>query len=107
MRLIDGNGSYTLNEINGTGHSLAFGGNFIDVYDSDGKHICQFWAGDAPAIDAAEVVRCKGCKYYETGVEYYTGGPDVGTKDICRLLHRQMLDDDFCSYGERRNYAEE
>ena len=53
-------------------------------------------------IDVAIVTRCKDCKYYEIGVEYYTGGPDVGTKDICRLLHRQMQDDDFCSYGERR-----
>lgn len=51
-----------------------------------------------PAVDAVEVVRCKDCKFYETGVEYYGGG----TKDVCRLLKRQMLDDDFCSYGERR-----
>lgn len=49
------------------------------------------------AVDAVEVVRCKDCKFYEAGVEYYGGG----TKDICRLFKRQMQNDDFCSYGER------
>ena len=53
--------------------------------------------GLAPAVDAVEVVRCKVCKFYETNVEYYGGG----TKDVCRLLRRQMQYDDFCSYGER------
>ena len=53
-RMIDANGSYTLNDCNDTGHSLCFGGGFIDVYDPKGKHICQFWAGDAPTV---EVVR--------------------------------------------------
>ena len=56
--LIDANGSYTLNECNETGHSLCFGGGFIDVYDQKGKHICQFWAGDAPTVDAV-VFPCK------------------------------------------------
>lgn len=51
-----------------------------------------------PAVDAVEVVRCKDCKFYETGVEYYGGG----TKDVCRFLKRQTQEDDFCSYGERR-----
>lgn len=45
-----------------------------------------------------EVVRCKDCKFYEAGVEYYGGG----TKDICRLFKRQMQNDAFCSCGERR-----
>lgn len=50
------------------------------------------------SLDAVEVIRCKDCRFYETGVEYY---PD-GTKDVCRLLKRQMLEDGFCSVGERR-----
>ena len=54
--------------------------------------------GEAPAADVVEVVRCKECRFYETDVEYYGGG----TKDVCRLLKRQMQCDDFCSYGERR-----
>ena len=52
----------------------------------------------APTIDAVEVVRCKDCRYYET-VEYW---PD-GTKTVCRLFKRQMLEDAFCSCGERKD----
>lgn len=51
-----------------------------------------------PAVDAVEVVRCKDCKYYEH-LEYYGGG----TKDVCRTLKRQTREDDFCSYGKRRD----
>ena len=58
QRLIDANGSYTLNECNEAGYSLGFGGGFIDVYDPKGKYICQFWAGDAPTVVAVEV-KCK------------------------------------------------
>lgn len=47
--------------------------------------------------DVVPVVRCAKCRYYETA-EYY---PD-GTKQVCRLFKRQMQEDNFCSYGERR-----
>lgn len=51
-------------------------------------------------IDAAptiyQIVRCKNCKRYEIA-EY-----DNGVKYVCRLLKRQMQEDDFCSYGEKR-----
>lgn len=53
---------------------------------------------EQPVVDAVEVIRCKDCRFYEMGVEYY---PD-GTKDVCRLLKRQMLEDGFCSIGERK-----
>ena len=94
-RLIDANGSYTLNECNETGHSLCFGGGFIDVYDPRGKHICQFWSGDAPTVDAVEVVRCKDCKHMEV------------TPDCLRWCNvwngiNGMGDDGFCNYGERK-----
>lgn len=58
---------------------------------------------EMPRVDAVEVVRCKDCRFYETGVEYY---PD-GTKDICRLLKRQMLEDGYCSVGERKDGGHE
>ena len=51
-----------------------------------------------PTADAVEVVRCKDCKYYEHP-EYYGGG----TKDVCRTFKRQMKEDDYCSYGERKD----
>ena len=101
VRLIDANGSYTLNECNETGHSLCFGGGFVDVYDPKGKHICQFWAGDAPTVDAVEVVRCKDCKHYGWEQEPCHGS----TQRFCRL-HKGLVvvdRDTFCSYGERKD----
>ncbi len=54
-----------------------------------------------PAADVVEVVRCEKCRFYEIA-EYYH--PDcIGTKQVCRLLKRQMQEDDYCSYGERKD----
>lgn len=45
---------------------------------------------EAPTVDAVEVVRCKVCKYHN--------------KPPCpmRLSFNWTEDDDFCSYGERK-----
>jgi len=42
-----------------------------------------------PTVDAVEVVRCKDCKQYN-GHRY------------CTYFAEAVLDNDFCSYGERR-----
>ena len=55
----------------------------------------------ATAVDFVEVVRCKDCKFYEE-VEYFSCDSENPTKNVCRLLTRQMQSDDFCSYGKRR-----
>ena len=49
---------------------------------------------DMPTVDAVEVVRCKVCKYHN--------------KPPCpmRLSFNWTEDDDFCSYGERKEGAE-
>lgn len=54
---------------------------------------------EAPVVDAVEVVRCKDCKYYKKGsCELHSVWPDeYSTGYDCR-----PDDDDFCSYGERR-----
>ena len=44
----------------------------------------------APAVDAVEVVRCKDCK--NKGMCAHHNGRYIG----------QFDEDDFCSYGERR-----
>lgn len=53
----------------------------------------------APTVDAVPVVRCRECKYFESDSgycnfhsQYYDGG---GTWEIFK-------EDDFCSYGERK-----
>ena len=47
-----------------------------------------------PTADAVPVVRCKDCKYRD------------GTPGQPNILCAQMHEDDFCSYGKRREDAE-
>ena len=59
------------------------------------------WAQDideAPTVDAVPVVRCKDCKYYK------------GFNNACHCHKADkngtpifVREDDFCSYGERKN----
>ena len=58
----------------------------------------------APTVDAVEVVRCKDCKWYKEG-KYL-----APNKFCYRLKDRSgehigynFSDDDFCSYGERKD----
>ena len=62
---------------------------------------------DQPTADVVEVVRCKDCKYRDTMPEYeYDDDHEhrtlMGT-DFCRWWHDESPnDDDYCSYGERK-----
>ena len=58
---------------------------------------------DAPTVDAVEVVRCKDCKHRKKWTTtgqfccfHETSGMAVGV---------DLRDDDFCSYGERKDDA--
>lgn len=51
------------------------------------KAIC-----DIPSADVVEVVRCKECIYNDRG---WCGAQEYGT--------RYIEDDDYCSYGERKD----
>lgn len=45
--------------------------------------------------DFVEVVRCRDCRWFED--------PPAGTMTgVCELTERLMFDDEYCSYGERR-----
>ena len=48
----------------------------------------------APTIDAVPVVRCKDCVSYEP-----EPGTDLGWCPVCSFVR---WDDDFCSYGGRK-----
>lgn len=50
----------------------------------------------APTVDAVEVVRCRDCKHYKPD-EYECGCDFAGGLPYVKA-------DDFCSYGERRDY---
>lgn len=53
-----------------------------------------------PAADVVEVVRCKNCKWWEKGKDYtpYCNNIDCG-------LFYTARENDFCSYGERKENA--
>ena len=46
-----------------------------------------------PTIDAVEVVRCKDCFHYES---------DGGAMMTCNVTDTVCDNDDYCSYGERK-----
>ena len=50
--------------------------------------------------NTVEVVRCKDCKHYKPMKPYpsYNGH----TNYCCRCASTRVADDDFCSYGERK-----
>ena len=51
-----------------------------------------------PTVDAVPVVRCRECKYHEdTSVTEY---------EHCCLLSKTVRYNDFCSYGERKEGAD-
>ena len=53
---------------------------------------------DAPTVDAVIVTRCGDCKYRI----YRYINEEIGEIGGCELFNRAMSNDDFCSYGERK-----
>lgn len=56
---------------------------------------------DAPAVNAAPVVRCKDCKHFFPDYMNTIGGNVVVYR--CELDHDYGRDDYFCADGERAN----
>ena len=50
---------------------------------------------DAPTVDAVPVVRCRECQYAKNAKVNKKGFR------ICPASHMEIVDDDYCSYGER------
>ena len=78
--------------------------NLIDrdeLIDSLGVSDMEIFAkeviGDAPTVDAVEVVRCKDC---QSGCKLWFSDKGV---NFCRKLGIDVKPDDFCSYGERKD----
>lgn len=66
-----------------------------DEYEA-GKDVVTECIAYAPAVDAVEVVFCKNCIYQKDAT--------VNSKGfiICPVSNMEITDDDYCSYGERR-----
>lgn len=55
---------------------------------------------EAPAADVAPVVRCRECKKWDDDPDSY--GKDDGPKGKCMKSFEETYDNDFCSYGQRK-----
>ena len=77
--------------------------HFTQCHDTDQTALIDMVCediGNAPTVDAVEVVRCKDCKHRVVGFggdDFVCGNPYYGMASGVELR-----DDDFCSYGERR-----
>jgi hypothetical protein len=59
---------------------------------------------DAPSVEAVEVVRCKDCKWYKEGKYLAPNKFCFRMKDRSgEHIGYNYSDDDFCSYGERKD----
>ena len=70
-------------------------------YDNaDRDEIALPLVDEVPTVDAVEVVRCRECRY-----RFKNNGHD---KSGCPIIDANiwMDDDDFCSYGERKEGAD-
>ena len=101
MRLIDSEGSFTINATDNTGYSLAFGGGIISCADEFGHIEAEFFADDAPAVDAVAVVRCKDCKHARKSEDAFDWD---GVTPLCECNYSRQPNrwHEYCSYGERK-----
>ncbi len=63
----------------------------------ENPEICTQEINSIPAADVAPVTRCKDCKYMEGA------SPNDKGFLICPASGMEIVPDDFCSYGERRD----
>lgn len=85
------------------------GKRLIDYYYLAEKIECPgvplvYWEDieSAPTVDAVEVVRCRDCIHYFSGacLKIYSDG------NVSQDAWRERNEDDFCSYGERKEGAD-
>ena len=72
----------------------------IKEANEDGAYgyVDAFQIANAPTVDAVEVVRCKDCKHRGTDYCIFHIKGEPADEELLR-----KLDNDFCSYGERKD----
>ena len=78
-------------------------GNFQFVAAEVKQHFVDMIC-NTPSIDAVPVVRCGECRKWNSDPDSY--GRSDGPKGKCMKTFEVTSDDDFCSYGERKDGAE-
>ena len=54
-----------------------------------------------PTADVVEVVRCKDCRWYERDIFDREAGVCFNPNKCTKTLGFEVLNEDYCSYGER------
>lgn len=102
MRIIDADGSFTINATDNTGYSLAFGGGIISCADEFGHIEAEFFTDDIPAVgDVVPVVRCRECRHHHWHQEPCHGK----TVHTCDMLDAEVPRNFFCAFAERKDGA--
>lgn len=70
--------------------------SFVEKVFSDGVRTI---IAEMPAADVVPVVRCRECEYAKNAKVNKRGFL------ICPASHMEIVDDDYCSYGEREEDA--
>lgn len=97
-------------------NALGIGRCDPDLIPIQNRAYCAGWNGvvnlieQAPTVDAVEVVRCKDCKHHKLPAVLTQKYGEPGTL-TCHNWHspcnkRNVKQDDFCSYGERKDNEE-
>ena len=81
-----------------------------DDYDMDGRAQSYAWSSHklgierVPAADVAPVVRCKECRHSSlpSGFTQRYGEPGTLSCHYGPCNRRNVKEDDFCSYGQRK-----
>lgn len=79
----------------------------VAIAEVEWEYPMDYAAAFEMAIEALlglEVVRCRECKLWDADPDSY--GKDDGPKGKCMKSFEKTFDDDFCSYGERKDGAE-
>lgn len=66
-----------------------------DIYDLATRHALD-WLSIISTVDVVFVVRCKDCKHFGEDMGY-------GKHDCKKYELPYCLENDYCSYGERKN----
>lgn len=98
MRLIDADNALELfrAEYQNTGNLINQGEKQLDSLAEGYTEAAHIIKHISPTVDAVPVVRCRDCVYAQSAKINKKG------YRICPASHMEITDDDFCSYGEKK-----
>ena len=103
MRLIDADNALELfrAEYQNTENLIKQGEKQLDSLAEGYTEAAHIIKHISPTVDAVPVVRCTDCVYAQRAKINKKG------YRICPASHMEITDDDFCSYGERKEVVDD